>query len=301
MVVPAARLGSVQLKEASARRVRSVSIALRSSMKGAARTTLERGVKVGSVNTRLKRAVTVRAWSSTTMQAPEPVHAPPHPAKTEPAPGVAVKVTEVPVAKLAVQTVLQVSPAGALVTVPVPAPETVTLSPTGTVDAKVAVTVVALVRVTVQMPVPEHPPPDQPANIEPPAAVAVSTTALPDGKLAEHVVPHAMPVGELVTLPLPSPARTTVTDTGAGTNAAPTVVAAASVSVHAPVPEHPPPDHPVNTEPAAAVAESVTLVPAVNVAEHVAPQVIPAGELVTVPLPVRVTLRVTGVAAAGNS
>src|SRR5262249_56509406 len=107
--------------------------------------------------------------------------------------------------------------------------------------------------------------------------------------------------GELVTLRLPSRARTTVTDTGAGANAAPTVVAAASVSVHAPVPEHPPPDHPVNTEPAAAVAESVTLVPAVNVAEHVAPQVIPAGELVTGPLPGRVTLRVTGGAPAGKA
>src|SRR5262249_32090329 len=228
------------------------------------------------------------------------VHAPPHPAKTEPAPGVAVKVTEVPVAKLAVQTVLQVSPAGALVTVPVPAPETVTLSPTGTVDAKVAVTVVARVGVTVQPPVPEHPPPDQPANVEPPAAVAGSTTPRPAGKLAEQVVPHAMPAGELVTLPLPSPARTTVTDTGAGANAAPTVVAAASVSVHAPVPEHPPPDHPVNTEPAAAVAESVTLVPAVNVAEHVAPQGIPAGGRLRGAVPLRVPARGAGRAAAGG-
>jgi hypothetical protein len=232
---------------------------------------------------------------------PEPVQAPPQPPKTDPAPGVAVRVTDVPVAKFAVQAVLHASPAGALVTVPVPPPETVTASPADVEEAKVAVTVVVLAGVTVQVPVPEHPPPDQPVNTEPAAAVAVRTTELPEGKLAEHVVPHAMPPGALVTLPLPSPARTTVTTTGAGANAALTAVAVVIVSVQVPVPEQPPPDQPLNTEPAAAVAVSVTLVPGVNVAEHVAPQLMPAGELATVPLPVRLTLRVTGPVTAGNS
>jgi len=230
-----------------------------------------------------------------------PVQAPElQPAKTEPAPGVAVSVTDVPAAKLAVQTVLHVSPAGELVTVPLPAPVTVTVSPT-VAGAKVAVTVVALVGATVQVPVPEQPPPDQPTKTAPPVGVAVSATVPPDGKLAEQLVPHAMRAGELVTLPLPRPARTTVSVTGAGAKAALTVVAVVSISTQVPVPEHSPPDQPVKTEPAAGVAVSVTLVPDAKVVEHVLPQLIPAGELLTEPLPVRVTVSATAVGAAGNS
>src|SRR5437879_3402211 len=97
------------------------------------------------------------AWSRTTVQTPAPMHPELHPANTEPAAGVAVSVTEVPAAKLAVQTMLHVRLAGELVTVPVPAPVTVTVSPT-VADAKVAVTIVALVGDNVQVPVPEHPP-----------------------------------------------------------------------------------------------------------------------------------------------
>jgi hypothetical protein len=216
-------------------------------------------------------------------------------------PAAAVRVTDVPDGKVAVQTVLHVSPAGTLVTVPVPAPDTVTASPTVVDDANVAVTVVALVAVTVHVPVPEQPPPDQPAKTDPAAGVAVRTTALPDGNVAEHVAPHVMPAGALVTWPLPSPARTTVTATGAGANVAATVVALARVKGHAPVPEQPPPDHPVKTEPAAGVAVKVTLVPAMNTAEQVAPQLIPAGALVTLPLPVRVTVKAMGAVEAGNS
>jgi hypothetical protein len=232
---------------------------------------------------------------------PEPVQAPElQPANTDPALGVAVSVTEVPAAKLAVQTVLHVSPPGALVTVPLPAPVTVTVSPT-VGDAKVAVTVVALVGVTVQVPVPEQPPPDQPTKTAPPVGVAVRTIALPDGKLAEQLVPHAMPAGALVTPPLPRPARTTVSVTDAGAKVALTVVAVVSINTQVPVPEHPAPDQPVKTEPAAGVAVSVRLVPDGKGAEHVLPQLIPAGELATVPLPDRVTVKETDVGAAGNS
>ena len=262
--------------------------------------TVERGVKVESVNTRLKRAVTAAGWLSTTVQAPAPLQAPLHPAKTDPLPAVGVSVTDVPDAKFALQTVLHVIPAGALVSVPVPPPEMVTVSPIVVEDANVAVTVVALVGATVHAPVPEQPPPDQPANTEPAAGVAVRTIELPDGNVAEHVVPHEMPAGALVTLPLPSPARTTVSATGAGANVAPTVIAPVIVSVHAPTPEQPP-DQPVKTEPAAGAAVSVTPVPTVNVAEQPVPQLIPAGVLLTVPLPVRVTVSVTGAVEAGNS
>jgi hypothetical protein len=231
---------------------------------------------------------------------PEPVQAPVQPPKAEPAPGVAVKVTCVPAAKLAVQTVPHVIPAGALVTLPVPAPVTVTVRPMTVGDAKVAVTVVVLVGATVQVPVPEQPPPDQPVKTEPVAGVAVSTIELPDEKLAEHVVPHEMPAGALVTVPLPRPARTTANVTGAGAKAALTVVAVVKTSAQLPVPEQPPPQ-PVKTEPIAGIAVSVTLVPDAKEAEHALPQLIPAGELVTEPLPVRVTVNETGVAAAGNS
>src|SRR5437867_1143788 len=67
------------------------------------------------------------------------------------------------------------------------------------------------------------------------------------------------------------------------------------VTVHAPVPEQPPPLQPVNVEPVAGVAVSVTLVPLSKEAEQVAPQSIPAGLEVTVPLPVPapLTVRVT--------
>jgi hypothetical protein len=48
---------------------------------------------------------------------------------------------------------------------------------------------------------------------------------------------------------------------------------------------HPLPLQPANDDPAAGVAVSVTLMPKVKLAEHVAPQAIPRGLLVTVPAP----------------
>jgi hypothetical protein len=47
----------------------------------------------------------------------------------------------------------------------------------------------------------------------------------------------------------------------------------------------PVPDQPENIEPAAGVAVSVTKVPLLNEAEQVLPQLMPAGPLVTVPVP----------------
>ena len=74
----------------------------------------------------------------------------------------------------------------------------------------VAVTEVLLDKVTVHVLVPEHPPPDQPAKVDPVLAVAVSVTAVPLAKLALHVVPQVMPAGELLTDPAPVPANATV-------------------------------------------------------------------------------------------
>jgi hypothetical protein len=70
------------------------------------------------------------------------------------------------------------------------------------------------------------------------------------------------------------------------------------VSVQAAVPLHAP-LQPPKVEPLAGVAVKVTGVPAATESEHVAPQAMPAGELVTVPVPVPVfdTDSVTVVAA----
>lgn len=65
------------------------------------------------------------------------------------------------------------------------------------------------------------------------------------------------------------------------------------VRTHVPVPVHPPvPDHPVKVFPPLGEAVEVTTVPDVKLAEHVPGQEIPAGLLVTAPLPMTVTVRV---------
>ena len=66
-----------------------------------------------------------------------------------------------------------------------------------------------------------------------------------------------------------------------------------------PVPEHPPPDHPLKVEPDAAVAVRVTVEPAVTEAVQIEPQLMPDGDEVTVPLPVPFLLTVKLCVAAG--
>jgi hypothetical protein len=116
---------------------------------------------------------------------------------------------------------------------------------------------------------------------------------VPLGKLAVQLVPQLMPAGELVTVPAPLPALLAVKSTGCRPKSAVTVVAALSVTVQAPVPVHPPPLHPLKSEPASGAAVSVTMVPLGKLAEQLVPQLMPAGELVTVPtpLPALLTMR----------
>lgn len=65
-----------------------------------------------------------------------------------------------------------------------------------------------------------------------------------------------------------------------------TVAAALNVLAHVRVPVQPLPSQPVNVDAAlVGVAVSVTAVPVPNDALHVAPQLMPAGDDVTVPLP----------------
>src|SRR5207247_5523256 len=94
------------------------------------------------------------------------------PVKVEPAAGMALRVTTVPLAKLAEQVAPQLMPAGALVTVPLPVPAGVTVR-VKLCRVKVAVTVVAAETVTAQVPVPEQLPPLQPVKVEPAAGAAV--------------------------------------------------------------------------------------------------------------------------------
>jgi hypothetical protein len=67
-------------------------------------------------------------------------------------------------------------------------------------------------------------------------------------------------------------------------NIAPTVVSLARVRLHSAAPEHAP-VHPVKVEPPLGFAVSVTDVPLAKLAMHVSPQLMPAGALVTAPVP----------------
>lgn len=121
-----------------------------------------------------------------------------------------------------------------------------------------------------------------------PVPTFVSTTGTP----SEVVCTDCAPKGTLVGLAEP------IGDSGAGAKVAVTVFAEESVTWHVPVPEQPEPLQPLKTEPAAAVAVSVTEVPKIKFAAHVAPQSIPAGAEATVPVPVLFTLRVDVVTCA---
>ena len=64
--------------------------------------------------------------------------------------------------------------------VTVPAPVTDFVTAKLYTGVKVAATDVAAVIVTVQVPVPEHPPPDQPEKVDPLFAKAAKATDVPD-------------------------------------------------------------------------------------------------------------------------
>jgi hypothetical protein len=52
--------------------------------------------------------------------------------------------------------------------------------------------------------------PDQPANVDPEAGVAVKVTAVPLLTIVVQVLPQLIPEGLLVTVPVPVPVRVTV-------------------------------------------------------------------------------------------
>ena len=96
-----------------------------------------------------------------------------------------------------------------MVTLPVPLPALFRVNGRVVVVVpKLAVTLRALSMLTVQLLVPLQAPP-QPANVLPDAGCVLNVTNVPATKLAEQVLPHSMPAGMLVTVPLPAPWRTT--------------------------------------------------------------------------------------------
>ena len=191
------------------------------------------------------------------------------------------------------QSAPQLIPAGADVTLPVPVPARVTVSVL-IVRVNVAVTAAACVMVTTHVPVPVHPLPDHPRNVEPTAGAAVSVTVVPEAYASVQSVPHVIPAGADVTLPVPTPASAAVSVYVTRSNravAATALVPAGTLQV-VDVPVHAP-DQPANWEFAAGAAVSVIGAVAVSDALHALPQLMPAGEDVTVPVPVPVLDTVT--------
>jgi len=127
----------------------------------------------------LKVAVTCWLALRVITQVPVPLHpAPLHPAKDEPVADVAVSVTGVPKAKLALQVCPQLIPEGLLVTLPVPVPLRATVSAGVVEELKLAITEVFCVSITLQAPVPVQAP-DHPANTEFAVGDAARVTCVP--------------------------------------------------------------------------------------------------------------------------
>src|SRR5262245_240721 len=183
-------------------------------------------------------------------------------------------------------------PDGALETPPVPLPDFVTVSMKAG-KLNVAVTDVAALTVTVHIPVPAQPPPFQPVKSEPAAGVAVNVTVVPFVNPKAHVAPHVIPAGALATVPDPEPLLLTVSVNDWSAKVAVTLRAALIVTVQVVAVLVQPPLQPENVEPAACAAVRVTAVPDESDIEHVVPQLMPAGELVIVPLPVPALLTVS--------
>ena len=79
----------------------------------------------------------------------------------------------------------------------------------GVMRVNVAVTVVAAFKVTVQVPLPVHPPPDQPVKTEPTDGDAVRVMTVPKLNPNAHATPQLIPAGDDTTAPAPVPGRVT--------------------------------------------------------------------------------------------
>jgi hypothetical protein len=254
-------------------------------------------VKVNAKGVRVKVAPTLCAALIDTVQVlTVPVQAPVQLVKVEPVLAAAVKVTLAFWLKLAEQVVPQLMPAGELLTDPAPVPALVTANCTW-VAVKVAVTAFAALMDTVQVVAVPEQAPVQFVKVDPALAAAVKVTLAFWLKLAEQVAPQLMPAGELVTVPAPVPALVTANCTWVAVKVAVTAFAALMGTVHVLAVPVQAPVQLVKVDPALAAAVKVTLVFWLKLAEQVTPQLMPAGELVTVPaaVPALVTVSVSGI------
>ena len=244
-----------------------------------------------------------------TAQLPVPEQpAPLQPVKVELTSGAAWRITLVPDWNLAAQVRPQLMPAGLLVTVPPPVPPsgcTVSVK----AGAKVAVTCFcAMPMLNVHGAVPvqltnvlPEPVELQPVNTEFASGVAMSVTVEFSANAWSHVVPEGtgavqfMIAGSLVTVPPPIPALFPAVDSltfFASSKCATTFRDMSIVTVQSPSPGQEKPGselvQPANASPEPGVWESVTVgeEKGADWLLHVFAQLIPAGLLVTVPLPV---------------
>ncbi|KJU86611.1 hypothetical protein MBAV_001195 [Candidatus Magnetobacterium bavaricum] len=143
--------------------------------------------------------------------------------------------------------------------------------------------------------------PDQPLNVESTSAVAFRVTTVSFAYGAVHVKPQLIPAGVLSTVPLPTLRTVSIIPAAVPlVKVAVTVLTAVVLSDDAGIvtlqcgsslplfevvaPWSQPLQEP-NVEPAAGLAINVTTVLAGYLAEHLSPQFIPAGVLITIPAP----------------
>jgi hypothetical protein len=156
--------------------------------------------KIGS-----NRALTFRASLIVTVHVVTPLHASPHPMKTEAALGCAVSVTTVSLVKSQAQMSPQSIPAGLDLTMPRPWPTSILHTVNVNATLNVAVTLVAALTVMVHVVDWPAQAPLQPLKTEPALGCAVSVTTVPLIYGAAHVLPQSMPAGLDVTTPEPVP------------------------------------------------------------------------------------------------
>jgi hypothetical protein len=161
------------------------------------------------------------------------------------------------------------------------------------VKSNEAVTVVSAFIAMVHAPVPLQPPPDQPVNMELASGVAVNVTSVPVSKTSEQLPPQEITPGPLMIMPVPGPVLMIVS-LAFDLNSADTVTAEFIVTVHVPVPLHPPPDQPVNVELESGVAINVTTALSLYTFVQITPHDIPAGVLEIDPDPVPDLVTVSG-------
>ena len=130
--------------------------------------------------------------------------------------------------------------------------------------------------------------PVQRTNVHFFSGIASIVIVLPAGNEREQLLPQSMPLGRLLTVPLPTFVTATVNCVPASTNEATAAPAPLASTTHdAATPRHDP-DQPARIQPSAGTACNVVRDPTGTSAPHAVPQEMPF-ELTIVPFPVTLT------------